>query len=143
VLEANALDEIAQFTVGRFISAPGEMPVVRRSRHARERAQALHVGVRTGCFQRHGFDDFDNADAGLPCCAGRSNARKALRKKSMSNCWRPTSRSSSAIRAFARARADRFLSSACSGLSLREPGLGPRLRFIITVTVHSIDGRWN
>jgi hypothetical protein len=37
--------------------------------------------ARAGCFQRHGFNDFDDADAGLPCAAGRSKARKAFRKK--------------------------------------------------------------
>ncbi|WP_334529529.1 hypothetical protein [Bradyrhizobium sp. AZCC 2230] len=33
------------------------------------------------CLRRHGFDDFDDADAGLPSAAGRFNARKACRKK--------------------------------------------------------------
>jgi hypothetical protein len=96
VLEANALDKVAQLALGRLITASGKVPVIRRARQACEPAQALHIGVRTGCFQCHGFDDFDDADAGLPCAAGRSNARKAFRKKTMSSCWRPTSRSSSA-----------------------------------------------
>jgi len=65
----------------------------------------------------------------LPCAAGRSNARKASRKKSMSICWRPTSRSSSAMRAFARVSAERLSSHVGKGLSLRGPGLGPGLRF--------------
>src|SRR6266480_7455644 len=47
----------------------------------------------------------------------------------MSSCWRPTSRSSSAMRAFAWTSTEPFLSSAGIGLSLRGPGLGPRLRF--------------
>src|SRR6478735_2308356 len=129
VLEANTLDKIAQLALTGLIAASGEVPVIRRARQACEPAQALHIGVRTGCLQCHGFNDFDDAAAGLPCAAGRSKARKAFRKKSMSSCWRPTSRSSSAIRELAWASAERFVSAACSGLSLRGPGLGPRLRF--------------
>ena len=108
---------------------PMHFPHRRRLPRCRQLGQpGLHVSVRDGCFQRHGFDDFDDADAILPCAAGRSKARKAFRKKSMSICWRPTSRSSSAMRALARASAERF-SSTSSGLSLRGPGFGPRLRF--------------
>ena len=86
VLEANALDQIAQLALTRLIAASGKVPIIGRARQACEPAQALHIGVRAGCFQRHGFDDFDDADAGLPCAAGRSKARKAFRKKSMSIC---------------------------------------------------------
>jgi len=101
VLETNALDQIAQLALSLLTAASGKVPVIRRARQACEPAQALHVGVRAGCLSRHGFNDFDDADAGLPCVAGRSKARKAFRKKSISICWRPTSRSSSAMRAFA------------------------------------------
>jgi hypothetical protein len=129
MLEANALDRIARFALTRLIVASGMVPVISRARQACEPAQALYIGVLTGCFQRHGFDDLDDTDAGLPCAADRSKARKALRNKSMSSCWRPTSRSSSAMRAFVWASAERFSSVACSGLSLRGPGFGPRFRF--------------
>ena len=116
MLEANALDLVAQLALGRLIAASG------RGADNRLRAAGLRAGTgaaRRRCDrrQRHGFDDFDDADAGLPCAAGRSKARKALRKKSMSSCWRPTNLSSSAIRAFAWASAERFSSSACSGLT--------------------------
>ncbi|KYK49464.1 hypothetical protein A1D31_24415 [Bradyrhizobium liaoningense] len=40
--------------------------------------QPLYVGVGVGSLRCHGLDDFDDADAGLPCAAGRSNARKAF-----------------------------------------------------------------
>jgi hypothetical protein len=86
VLEANALDQIAQLAFTRLIAASGKVPVIRRARQACEPAQALHIGLRAICYYRHGFNDFDDADAGLPCAAGRSNARKAFRKKSMSSC---------------------------------------------------------
>ncbi|MFG3594636.1 hypothetical protein [Bradyrhizobium sp. RDI18] len=60
----------------------------------------MHIGVGTGCPQRHRFNNFDNVRAVLPCAAGRSNARKALEKIEV-QLLRPTSRWSSAMRAFA------------------------------------------
>lgn len=77
MLEANALELVAQLALGGPTTAPVDRPVVRRARQARQIAEALHVGVRIGCLRCHGLDDFDDADAGLPCAAGRSNARKA------------------------------------------------------------------
>jgi hypothetical protein len=59
-------------------AASGKVPVIGRARQACEPAQVLHIGLRAGCFQRHGFNNFDDADAGLPCAAGRSKARKAF-----------------------------------------------------------------
>lgn len=87
----------------------------------------MHVGVCVCYLRSHRLDDFDDADADLPCAGGRSKARKACRKKSRSICWRPTSPSSSAMRALA--SAERLSSYVASGFSLRGPGLGPRLRF--------------
>ena len=54
VLEANALDQIAQFALTRVIAASGKVPVIGRAQHACESAQVLHIGLRAGCFQRHG-----------------------------------------------------------------------------------------
>jgi len=96
--------------LGGLTTTPVEMPVIGCARQARQMAKLVYVRVRIGCLRCHGLDDFDDADAGLPCAAGRSNARKACRKKSRSICWRPTSRSSSAMRAFARVNAERLSS---------------------------------
>lgn len=110
MLEANALELVTQLTLGLFAAAPVEIAIVRRARKACERAEVLHVSVRFGSLRCHALDDFDDAGAGLPCAAGRSRARKACRKKSRSICCRPTSRSSSAIRAFACVSAERLSS---------------------------------
>src|ERR1700756_3090538 len=129
MFEANALDQVAQLALGRLAVVSGETPIVGCARQAREAAQVLYVSMGVGCLRCHGFDNCDDADTGLPCVAGRSNARKAFRKKSMSICWRPTSRSSSAMRAFACASAERLSSYVGRGLSFRGLGLGPGLRF--------------
>ena len=77
---------------------------------------------------RHRFNDFEQAEECLPCAAFRSKARKACRKKSISSCWRPITRSSSAMRA-RRPNAVRCSASSCRCLSRRRPGFGPRLHF--------------
>jgi hypothetical protein len=78
VLEANALDQIAQLAVIRVAAASGKMPVVRRARQACQPTQVLHIDLRATGLYRHGLNDFDDADAGLRCAAGRSKARKAF-----------------------------------------------------------------
>jgi hypothetical protein len=86
MFEANALDQVTQLALYRLAVAPGEVPIIGRPRQAREAAQALYVGMRSGCLSCHGFDDFDDADTFLPCTTGRPNPRKAFRKKTMSIC---------------------------------------------------------
>ncbi|MGC2087077.1 MAG: hypothetical protein WA702_27360 [Bradyrhizobium sp.] len=111
MFQADALDQVAQFALGRLAVLSGETPIIGCARQACEPAQVQHISVGIGCARCHCLDDFDDGDTGLPCAAGRSNARKACREKSRSIYWRPTSRSSSAIRAFfACARAERFSS---------------------------------
>ena len=80
MLKANALDQIAQCALIALVVAAGKVPVIGRARQACEPAQALHIAARTGYIPRHGFVDFDNADTGLRCAAGRSKAPKAFRE---------------------------------------------------------------
>ena len=96
VLEADHLDGVGKRMVQSAGRGAAEVPVVARTRHAREPAQALRV--EDGMGRRHAFDDREDAGRGLPCAGVPSKARKACRKKSSSSCWRPTVRSSSAMR---------------------------------------------
>ncbi len=72
--EANALDLVAQSSHSAASRLrPARCRSVGCARQAgRVWHQALRVGVGVSCPRRHGFDDFDDADAGLPCAAGRS-----------------------------------------------------------------------
>ena len=45
VLEANALDRIAQLALIRLVAASGQVPVVGRARQACEPAKTLHIGL--------------------------------------------------------------------------------------------------
>ena len=125
VFEANALDQVAQLALGRLAVVSGEMPIVGCARQAREAAQVLYVGMRVGCLRGRGFDDFDDADAGLPCAAVRSNARKAFRKKidvHLLAAHQPFKLGDAG--ALDCASAERLLSYVARGLSLRGLGLG-------------------
>jgi hypothetical protein len=45
VLEANALDQIAQFALNRLTVAFGKIPVIGRARQACQLTQPLHIGL--------------------------------------------------------------------------------------------------
>ena len=100
--ERFALDEVAQVRVLAGGSVRAEMAIVAGARHLPEGAQAPDVGV---VFEKalrhvggHFFDDRVEADA-TPLGLVASQSRKASRKKCRSACWRPITRSSSAMRA--------------------------------------------
>src|ERR1700722_20486322 len=117
------------------------------SRNAAEPAQPQNVRVVVDRALRllhgHGFDRRVDVGA-MPLGGGASMSRKAMRKKSRSTCWRPITRSSSAIRALAAASSPpgRAATGALPGEGgargdarpggepdLLAPGFGPRLRF--------------
>src|SRR5271165_1373859 len=130
------------------------MAIIAGAGDVAQSAQALDVGVVLGEALRLERDHFfdDRVEVGAPPSGlVASQSRKASRKKCRSACWRPISRSSSAMRAFALASssalgaADGPTSAAHAGshdAPSAERGLHPTLRPRLRLSPATPIARW-
>src|SRR5215831_13756100 len=108
VRECNPMDSVAQIGIGALWGCRLQISIEAGAGNAAEPAQTLDCwGALQAALFGYRLDDRVEGVAGLLGSALASKACKARRKKSRSACWRPTSRSSSAIRRSARSSSAR------------------------------------